>query len=337
MKVSREGAPLPEHAEAKVKETKDEGLARRADEKAGKNPKPGSRDGAASWGTSKAGRAEPTEAEARAGQLEAHVADVLLGVASEPTPEALVAHLSQFPFSSLGSPRQPPSQRLSGLWVSFLQGHAMQFLALTTPQTPEARQKLSEGLKDVLLYLGRSLPPGTQSPPAHVEASARVAVLRQFEALLHRQPLDHLRDEQGRTVLQAAQQVYGATTREELLEQMPQRFEVELASAASTQATERGDPAPTGLSPRRDIATPSLAEEKGKHLGKDLDEAPAARPSPRRKGVLGGNMLWNVLHALRGSENGDEIAERDATNRIIVSALLILGLGAILVGVLVLL
>ena len=50
--------------------------------------------------------------------------------------------------------------------------------------------------------------------------------------------------------------------------------------------------------------------------------------------VLGGRMLWNVMHLLRGDDL-DDVARRDAMNQLAVAAALILILGGILVGLLV--
>jgi len=51
-------------------------------------------------------------------------------------------------------------------------------------------------------------------------------------------------------------------------------------------------------------------------------------------GVLGGRMVWNVLHLLRGDDLTD-VERRDAMNQLVVAGVLVLILTGILVGVLV--
>ena len=50
--------------------------------------------------------------------------------------------------------------------------------------------------------------------------------------------------------------------------------------------------------------------------------------------VLGGQMLWNVMHLLRGDEL-DDVARTDAMNQWVVAAALILIFSGIVVGILV--
>jgi hypothetical protein len=60
----------------------------------------------------------------------------------------------------------------------------------------------------------------------------------------------------------------------------------------------------------------------------------ARRHSRGTDQVLGGNMLWNVLHLLRGEEL-DDVARKDAMTQLAIAAALLLILGGVLVGILV--
>lgn len=64
------------------------------------------------------------------------------------------------------------------------------------------------------------------------------------------------------------------------------------------------------------------------------DEAAPKRPSRRSDRVLGGRMLWNALHLLRGEEL-DDVAKKDAMTQLAIAAGLLLGFIAIVVGLLV--
>lgn len=61
-----------------------------------------------------------------------------------------------------------------------------------------------------------------------------------------------------------------------------------------------------------------------------------ARHAKRTDKVLGGRMLWNVLHLLRGDDLS-EVEKKDAMTQLAIAAALLLGLASILVGLLVLL
>jgi hypothetical protein len=70
-----------------------------------------------------------------------------------------------------------------------------------------------------------------------------------------------------------------------------------------------------------------------------VDEEKKKKDGERKRergtdGVLGGRMVWNVLHLLRGDDLTD-VERRDAMNQLVVAGVLVLILTGILVGVLV--
>lgn len=87
----------------------------------------------------------------------------------------------------------------------------------------------------------------------------------------------------------------------------------------------------TGAQPQLQIAarlSPQQLEEQRKK------EEEARRGKRETDKVLGGRMVWNVLHLLRGEDLTD-VQRKDALNQLVVAAVLILVFVGVVVGVLV--
>ncbi len=88
---------------------------------------------------------------------------------------------------------------------------------------------------------------------------------------------------------------------------------------------------------RPEAVIPQLVQPQVRVTQARLEEAPDAKPGDNKKkprtGVLGSNMLWNVMHLLRGDAL-DDVAKKDALNQLMVSAFLLLVFGGIVTLVL---
>lgn len=90
----------------------------------------------------------------------------------------------------------------------------------------------------------------------------------------------------------------------------------------------------------RDMSPRRRAQINLRVAGQKVDEAQAqeaAKKSGKSQGsdkVLGTQMLWNVMHLLRGDEL-DDVARRDAMNQLAIAAALIIIFAGVVVGVLV--
>lgn len=159
--------------------------------------------------------------------------------------------------------------------------------------------------------------------------------LAQFDKALERAGFPHLTAGDGRTGMAAAREMLEARTPEELAAARPGKPDAPgwkdnpaVTLGADVDKLRKGvdlnGPLPT-VQPK---LTPQQLEEEQKK--KDAERR-------RDKGtdqVLGGRMVWNVLHLLRGDDLTD-VQKRDAMNQLVVAGVLVLVLTGVLVGVLV--
>jgi len=86
-----------------------------------------------------------------------------------------------------------------------------------------------------------------------------------------------------------------------------------------------------------ELVAPQIALPQTRVTQARIDETPDSKPGDHKKkqrdGVLGSNMLWNVMHLMRGDEL-DDVAKKDAMNQLMVSAFLLLVFGGIVALVL---
>ncbi len=159
--------------------------------------------------------------------------------------------------------------------------------------------------------------------------------LLQFEKVLTRAKFGELTTGDGRTGLEAALQMLEARTREVHVQARPAAVDAPTwkDNAERTLRTEVDrERRAVAFDSSHAPVTPQL-----RTTGSRVDEAEkkaGARRQRGKDGVLGGRMVWNVLHLLRG-EDLDDVARKDAMTQLAVAAGLILCLGGILVGILV--
>jgi hypothetical protein len=166
--------------------------------------------------------------------------------------------------------------------------------------------------------------------------------LAQFDKALKRAGFEELKTDDGRTGMEAAQEMLQAQTPEAQKQARPHALEAPAwkDNAAAAERSLRADVekerrAITALDGRPAIQ-PHLRVQTAKV---EETEAEAARKKGKSDSdgtdkVLGGRMLWNVLHLLRGDDL-DDVARRDAMNQLALAAALILIFSGIVVGILV--
>lgn len=177
---------------------------------------------------------------------------------------------------------------------------------------------------------------GLKLAPPLTEAEMQ-KTLAQFDKALQHAGFNELRTDDGRTGAEAARQMLEAKTPEAQLQARPASLDApswkdNAAAAERSMKTEieRGrrtvqlDGHPQ-IQPQLRVQTTRSEETQKKE---------EARRSSSTDKVLGGNMLWNVLHLLRGDDLTD-VARKDAYQQLAIAAVLLLILGGILVGVLV--
>lgn len=163
--------------------------------------------------------------------------------------------------------------------------------------------------------------------------------LAQFDKALVRAGFDQLRAGDGRAGHEAAREMLEAKTVDAQARARPSDLQApgwrdnapaeralraELDSNRQAVATLEG----------KSLAQPQLhAQAPRRQQGAPEEERAGGRRKDKpRPGVLGSQMLWNVMHLLRGEEL-DDVARRDARNALAVSAALLLILGGVVVGV----
>ncbi len=178
---------------------------------------------------------------------------------------------------------------------------------------------------------------GLQLAPPLSEAELAKA-LAQFDKALTRAGFQELKTDDGRTGMEAARQMLEAKTREAQAQARPRqleaptwkdnpsitlRTEVDKERRAINALDVRGPVQPQLRMPAQKLEeTPQAAKKEKSSKASATDQ------------VLGGRMLWNVMHSLRGDDL-DDVARKDALNQLAFVAALILIFSGILVGVLV--
>lgn len=177
-------------------------------------------------------------------------------------------------------------------------------------------------------------------PPQALTPAELHKALAQFDKALTRAGFGALRTDDGRTGTEAARQMLEAKTRELQLQVRPERL---------TGPGLQDNPRPADRSlrgevdrERRAVQTLDQRPLVQPQLRAGItrtEEAPGASGKRKAKGagtdqVLGGRMLWNVLHLLRGDDL-DDVARKDALTQLAIAAALLLTLGAIIAIVLV--
>ena len=181
---------------------------------------------------------------------------------------------------------------------------------------------------------------GLQLAPSLTDAELD-KTLAQFDKALKRAGFEELKTDDGRTGMEAAREMLEAKTKEAQADARPRQLEAptwkdnaaagERSLKADVDKERRGVAALDGKAPMQPhVRTATLkveepaddAKKKGRSKSSGTDQ------------VLGGQMLWNVMHLLRGDEL-DDVARKDAMNQLVVAAALILIFSGIVVGILV--
>lgn len=174
-----------------------------------------------------------------------------------------------------------------------------------------------------------------------LDAAELKRAMGQFDKALKRAGFEELKTDDGRTGTEAALEMLEARTREAQDAARPRQLEAPAwkDNAALAERHLKGDVEKE----RRAIGALDGKPQIQPHLRvattKVEDAAPEAskkksRASDGTDKVLGGQMLWNVMHLLRGDDL-DDVARKDAMNQLAVAAALILIFSAIVVGILV--
>jgi hypothetical protein len=163
-------------------------------------------------------------------------------------------------------------------------------------------------------------PQGIAQP--QVDYASLHAAVAHFERVLTGVGFAQLVASDGRTGLTAARQMLEAQSKLQFDKARPTALEA--PGWKDNPAVTRAEPRHLPLS-HAPVPPPLEADQKRRHAHR-----------PARSGVLGGNMLWNVLHLIR-DEDLTDVERKDAMTQLAIAALLILILGAILIGVWVLL
>jgi hypothetical protein len=167
----------------------------------------------------------------------------------------------------------------------------------------------------------------TELAPALSPSEVQTTLAR-FEKALARADFGAVRTDDGRSGLEAARELLEAKTPEAFAQARPQKLdapkwkEQEQTLRAQVE-TERRMVQLTVQPQLRAVAPKPEEVVEGRRQKSGTDK------------VLGSNMLWNVMHLMRGEEL-DDVARKDALNRLVVSAALLLVFGSIVVGILVL-
>ena len=172
---------------------------------------------------------------------------------------------------------------------------------------------------------------------APLSEAALQKTLANFEKALDRAGFQHLAAGDGRTGTEAARQMLAAKNKQELAKAKPASLDapgwkeanpIAERNAAHVEQQRRVELMPHQLVQPQQKLTPAQQAEEAKKKEEEK------KRQKSRSGVLGGNMVWNVMHLLRGDDL-TEVQRRDAMNQLIVAAALIFILTGIIVGVLV--
>ncbi|MDP1825174.1 MAG: hypothetical protein Q8L48_18085 [Archangium sp.] len=253
-------------------------------------------------------------------------------------PERFLADLTLVEQELLHHPGMTKDQKAARLFA-FFESYAARFaeLAHGTAQAEQAAkgQLAQEG------GAFAAVDTGLQLAPALSEAELQKA-RAQFDKALKRAGFEELKTDDGRTGLEAARELLEAKTKDAQAQARPRSLEAP-GWKDNAAAADRGLRADVDkerrainaldvkgpIQPQLRVPAPKVEEAPQDAAKKKKSSAAAGTDQ-----VLGGQMLWNVMHLLRGDEL-DDVARRDAMTQLAVAAALILILGAILVGVLV--
>ncbi len=227
-----------------------------------------------------------------------------------------------------GMTRGEKAQRV----FAFFESYAARFQQLAHGEAQSAAQAAkgtpSHGALSTV-ETGLQLAPPLTAPELH-------KAMTQFDQALTRAGFHELRADDGRTGLEAARQMLEAKTAQAQAQARPNALDAptwkdnpERALKAEVDRERRVAQLDGGrVQPQLQVAPRRLDEQAPQK------DAGARRHSRGTDQVLGGNMLWNVLHLLRGEEL-DDVARKDAMTQLAIAAALLLILGGVLVGILV--
>ena len=242
-------------------------------------------------------------------------------------PDRFVSDLQLVKGQLLGHPGLTRAQKAERLFA-FFEGYAQRF------------GELAHGVAQAKAAATAEAPPLAE-PLSSAELER---ALTQFERALRHAGFADVRAADGHTGLEHALRLLERDGREPLPPRPPGldapswkdnapeprslQAEVERERRGVYELDARGPHLPTQLQGTQE------APRSGRP-GETPEPEPTTPRAARRgaDGVLGSKMLWNVLHLLRGEEL-DDVARRDALNALVVSAVLLLTLGAIVAVVL---
>lgn len=217
-----------------------------------------------------------------------------------------------------GMTRQQKAERA----FTFFQAYAARFSQLAKG-TAQAKQPVTAAAPQGL-YGAVEVAPAFA--PALSDAALAKALAR-FDKALTRVGFHELRSADGRTGLELARELL--TGREVKPGRLDAPAWKDNAGLAADVARQR-QAAAVDVKP---IIIPNVKQQAQVAAPVKKEEEPKG-PSRRTDQVLGGRMLWNALHLLRGEEL-DDVAKKDAMTQLAIAAGLLFGLAAILIGLLV--
>ncbi|MEW5743161.1 MAG: hypothetical protein AB1938_29875 [Myxococcota bacterium] len=248
-------------------------------------------------------------------------------------PERFLADLTLVKGELLEHPGMTRGEKAERL-LAFFEAYAARFSQLANG-TAQARQPQTGAATPQGLY--GAVEVQAQLPPALGEAELKRA-LEKFDKALTRAGFQELRADDGRTGLEIARQMLQASTPEALRELRPQKLDApgwkDNAAVEKSLAAEVARERKVQAADVKPVIIPHVKTQGGVAGAAKKDEAEPKGASRRSDKVLGGRMLWNALHLLRGEEL-DDVQKKDALTQLAVAAGLLLGLIALLVGLLV--
>lgn len=254
-------------------------------------------------------------------------------------PERFLADLKLVEQELLNHPGMTREQKAERLF-EFFESYAARFAELAHGSA-QARQAASAA--QVPQQQGAFATQDTAGPqlaPPLTDAELGKA-LGQFDKALKLAGFEALQTDDGRSGLEAAREMLEAKTPEAQASARPNDLN-------APTWKDNAAPEPRALKADVEKERRAVAGLDGKpqitpHMrvaGQRVDEAQAqeaAKKSSKTQGsdkVLGAQMLWNVMHLLRGDEL-DDVARRDAMNQLAVAAALIIIFAGVVVGILV--
>lgn len=247
-------------------------------------------------------------------------------------PERFLADLTLVRGELLEHPGMTKGEKAERL-MAFFAAYAERFAKLAKG-TAQAKQAQAGAPQAQGLYGALEVPAALAAP---LSAAELQKALGRFDKALTRAGFQELRADDGRTGLEVARQLLEASTPEALREVRAVRLDApgwkdngapdkSLAVDVARARAQAVDVKP--------VILPHVKGQGGVSGPGKKDEAQAPGRSRRTDKVLGGRMLWNALHLLRGDDL-DDVQKKDAMTQLAIAAGLLLGLVTILVGLLV--